>query len=255
MSDLIKRLREQVDYIKSIVANHYVEPATQLYVDAADALEAANARIASLEAQKLTEPAQVGGAVFRPGIAWEGVIKAAQRNFRYRNDPATNDYPDRFTLEQIQAMDKIVAQGDREFVSLEDYKALACEVAAAENREPVAYMMKHRTGSDRGLSWKKDDNQFSADWLRVPLVAAPLPSNTDDLSLRALYEDACIAANKNAQDAERYRWLRQQHWDEADMFVIAGSKSQVRLGTDCPTLVRLDDAIDAALAKQQPQEG
>jgi hypothetical protein len=92
-------------------------------------------RIADLEAQKLTEPAQVSGAVFRPGIAWETVIKAAQRNYRYRNDPATNDYPDRFTLEQIQAMDKIIPQDDREFVSLEDYRALARELAALAQQE------------------------------------------------------------------------------------------------------------------------
>lgn len=31
----------------------------------------------------------------------------------------------------------------------------------------------------------------------------------DELSLHAMYEDACIQANKNALDAERYRWLRE----------------------------------------------
>lgn len=30
----------------------------------------------------------------------------------------------------------------------------------------------------------------------------------EDLSMRELYEDACIAANKNALDAKRYRWWR-----------------------------------------------
>ncbi|MFM0487955.1 DUF551 domain-containing protein [Paraburkholderia graminis] len=38
-----------------------------------------------------------------------------------------------------------------------------------------------------------------------PLPAAPAALS---LSLRAQHEDACIEANKNAKDAERYRWLR-----------------------------------------------
>ncbi|CAE6899696.1 hypothetical protein [Paraburkholderia domus] len=63
------------------------------------------------------------------------------------------------------------------------------------------------------------------------------------------------ALTDEARDAARYRWLRRQHWNEADMFVVAGSKSQVRLGTDCPSLVRLDDAIDAALTAAQPASG
>lgn len=48
------------------------------------------------------------------------------------------------------------------------------------------------------------------------------------------------------KDAARYRWLREQQWNTASLFVIAGSKSLVRLGTDCPSLARLDAAIDAA---------
>jgi hypothetical protein len=86
--------------------------------------------------RKLDAPAQVAGTVFRSGISWETVIKAAQRNYRYRNDPATNDYPDTFTLEQIQAMDKIIPQGDREFVGLKDYQALANEFAALSQKDP-----------------------------------------------------------------------------------------------------------------------
>jgi hypothetical protein len=64
-----------------------------------------------------------------------------------------------------------------------------------------------------------------------------------------------VALTDDARDAARYRWLRQQQWNAADMFVVAGSKSQVRLGTDCPSLVRLDDAIDAALTAAQPVSG
>ncbi len=51
-------------------------------------------------------------------------------------------------------------------------------------------------------------------------------------------------------DAKRYRWLRGQKWERANLFVVAGSKSQVRLGTDCPSDERLDVAIDAAMAQE-----
>jgi hypothetical protein len=70
-------------------------------------------------------------------------------------------------------------------------------------------------------------------WYRVPLIEL-LRS-----SLINIY-----------QDAERYRWLRQQTWDKSDMFVIVGSKSKVRLGTDCPSHERLDKYIDCKLVKK-----
>lgn len=51
-----------------------------------------------------------------------------------------------------------------------------------------------------------------------------------DLSLRALYEDACIQANKNAQDAARWRYAV-KHWldehiatKQADEAIVALSK-------------------------------
>lgn len=49
------------------------------------------------------------------------------------------------------------------------------------------------------------------------------------------------------KDAERYQWLREQQWDTSSLFVIAGSKSDVRLGTYCPSLDLLDNAIDGAI--------
>lgn len=53
-------------------------------------------------------------------------------------------------------------------------------------------------------------------------------------------------------DAARYQWLRKQVWNDANLFVIHGSKDLVRLGTDCPSFHRLDDAIDAAMAQPVP---
>jgi hypothetical protein len=56
-----------------------------------------------------------------------------------------------------------------------------------------------------------------------------------------------IEHDQQALDAARYRWLRQQHWNEAPMCVVAQPRQAVKLGHDCPTLERLDAAIDGAM--------
>lgn len=52
------------------------------------------------------------------------------------------------------------------------------------------------------------------------------------------------------RDAERYRWLREQHWSDSGMFVVEG-KDVVRLGAHCPSKERLDDTIDCAMRKEK----
>lgn len=52
--------------------------------------------------------------------------------------------------------------------------------------------------------------------------------------------------DQDALDAARYRWLREQHWYDAQLCVVAGPKQAVKLGHDCPSGERLDAAIDAA---------
>lgn len=48
------------------------------------------------------------------------------------------------------------------------------------------------------------------------------------------------------RDAERYRWLRAQCWNQSSLCVVAQPKVAVKLGHDCPSFERLDEAIDAA---------
>ena len=83
--------------------------------------------------------------------------------------------------------------------------------------------------------------------LEVDPIARTAPTAAlekgDGMSLRAQYEDACIAANKNARDAERYRMIRNQsdYWREhGRQNVIIGMFEE-----------DLDAAIDAALANQK----
>jgi hypothetical protein len=58
------------------------------------------------------------------------------------------------------------------------------------------------------------------------------------LELRAELE-AC------REDAERYRWLRAQHWNDNTYAVVEHPKDSVRLGWDLPYGDRLDRILDA----------
>jgi hypothetical protein len=49
-------------------------------------------------------------------------------------------------------------------------------------------------------------------------------------------------------DAERYRWLREQNWHDGSMCVVSEPIKAVKPGYDCPSISRLDEAIDAAMA-------
>jgi hypothetical protein len=57
------------------------------------------------------------------------------------------------------------------------------------------------------------------------------------------------------EDAARYRWLRRQDWDSGALAVVADPKAAVKLGHDCPSRERLDDAIDAAMAAETAGAG
>lgn len=63
-----------------------------------------------------------------------------------------------------------------------------------------------------------------------------------DTTIRELERDL----EEARRDAERYRWLRQQNWNDAALCVVARPKDAVKLGHDCPSMERLDAAIDAA---------
>lgn len=70
----------------------------------------------------------------------------------------------------------------------------------------------------------------------------------DLLKLAQDYDKRCKELELG-RDAARYRWLRRQNWNEAELCVVAQPAQAVKLGHDCPSLDRLDVAIDAAIAK------
>ena len=54
---------------------------------------------------------------------------------------------------------------------------------------------------------------------------------------------------QDVKDAERYRWLREQHWSTDAIAVVLNPKQAVKLGYVCPSDSLLDETIDAAIAK------
>lgn len=64
--------------------------------------------------------------------------------------------------------------------------------------------------------------------------------------------DMAVKLGKYKRDAERYRWLRVQQWNKSNLFVVAGGKERIKLSTDCPSLDRLDAAIDALAQDNKP---
>lgn len=49
------------------------------------------------------------------------------------------------------------------------------------------------------------------------------------------------------KDAERYRWLRAQHWDSSAICCVVDPKVTTKLGAYCPSLDLLDQAVDAGI--------
>jgi hypothetical protein len=68
------------------------------------------------------------------------------------------------------------------------------------------------------------------------------------------YRADVVPPSDDARDAARYRWLRQQHWDEAPLCVVMRPREAVKLGHDCPALDRLDAAIDQAMGTDGVKE-
>lgn len=84
-------------------------------------------------------------------------------------------------------------------------------------------------------------------WMPLPAPPAALYQKANDgLSLRAQHEDACIAANNNAQDAERYRWLRTLDSDFGNRNRMS---EMARFYGET-----LDEAIDAALSQKAGEQ-
>lgn len=56
------------------------------------------------------------------------------------------------------------------------------------------------------------------------------------------------------KDAQRYRALRAMNWNDSPLCVVVNPKQAVKLGHDCPSGDRLDEALDAAIDAARDKE-
>jgi len=72
--------------------------------------------------------------------------------------------------------------------------------------------------------------------------------------------EECVSATETAvqppsdddkRDAQRYRWLRNQHWSDNVVGIVRHPGEVLKLGTVCYSDASLDRLIDEALAKEQ----
>jgi hypothetical protein len=115
------------------------------------------------------------------------------------------------------------------------------------------------SGNDRHPSAFMDHWQlFDSAESTQRVINAAASENVRDLYIVRkvfIYADApqtsITAAELEAKDAERYRWLRMQTWYQSGIAVVSNPKEAVKIGYDCPSYARLDDIIDAAIAKER----
>lgn len=70
-------------------------------------------------------------------------------------------------------------------------------------------------------------------------------------NVEAILDCRSQASDDDKRDAQRYRWLREQHWSDGGIAVVRYSEKNVRIGTQCYSERLLDEMIDEALAKEQ----
>ena len=105
-------------------------------------------------------------------------------------------------------------------------------------------IVKLRAEVERMRRMPITDEQFAA--LNALRVAGEAQNKAIDM-LKAEIESL-------RADADRYRWLREQHWHDGTMCVVVAPKQSVKLGADCPSGERLDALIYTARAAQGEQK-
>lgn len=51
--------------------------------------------------------------------------------------------------------------------------------------------------------------------------------------------------------ADRYNFLREQQWNTSPIAVVKYPKDNVKLGSDCPSMERLDEIIDVCMKREK----
>jgi hypothetical protein len=126
-------------------------------------------------------------------------------------------------------------------------KAITNGAAAQKSADPVIRNMGRLEFDDARKQYLRAANPTAI----LELVAEVRRLREDLQSTKLLAHANAEMFKAERVDGERYRWLRQQHWNESTLFVVVGHHSVVRIGTYCPSDDLLDAAIDEARAKDQ----
>lgn len=134
------------------------------------------------------------------------------------------------------------------FVAIRDYQRLERDLAALQ-RELDNMTSAYNLRSDEVTGLMAMNQELRTDLNDARML---LDDSREELTAEMKLVDALRADLAAAQrDAERYRWMRAQQWDTSNLFVVAGGKDRVKLGTDCPSSERLDALVDAAIASEE----
>lgn len=125
-----------------------------------------------------------------------------------------------------------------------------------------------KEGQESGQRWPQDDDWFEPElcssemyFVKAASPSAVLALIAENEALQKSYAEAWEKAralqsecDEFARDAERYRWLRAQHWDSSAICCVVDPKLCTKLGSYCPSLELLDQAVDAGLklSKESP---
>lgn len=144
-----------------------------------------------------------------------------------------------------------------------DYVAAAepgVVIALLDENELLRQGVKGDFDLDAWLDWAKEAAKLRAVMTITPdqsktiakrgrdaIVAAT--QGAEFATLPAMYDQLMAECNELRQDAERYRALREMNWCDGPLAVVADPYSRIKLGSDCPSHERLDEAVDSIMAK------
>lgn len=94
-------------------------------------------------------------------------------------------------------------------------------------------------------------SQRTIELLQRVKPGSEVPAGFVGIVLASDYDTMRTEIEALRKDAERYRWLREQQWNTSPICAVTRPKDAVKLGHDCPSLDRLDAAIDAAMRDSQ----
>ena len=132
---------------------------------------------------------------------------------------------------------------------------LTAGAALAEelHRDMTSTAVPEQASSAVAASKLIDDFGYEAGKSAIAILQGVGSRTPEGIIIKQGFNRAYAALEVAMVHAENYQWLREQQWDTSSLFVVCGPKENVRIGTYCPSLERLDDAIAKARLTNQKE--